>query len=53
MSIDVDADRELTKYFKEAQPWAKWFNVIAPGVELDGLQHDLQRLRDIREEVLK
>ncbi|HPE12434.1 MAG TPA: hypothetical protein PL091_08030 [Actinomycetota bacterium] len=53
VSIDVDADRELTKYFKEAQPWAKWFNVIAPGAELDGLQHDLQRLRDIREEVLK
>ncbi len=53
VSIDVDADRELTEYFRATSPWAKWFNVIAPGAALDGLQHDLLRLRDIREEVLR
>lgn len=53
VSIDLDADRELTAYFRESSPWSTWFNVIDPIAELSELQQDLLRLRDIREEVLK
>lgn len=30
VTINADADRELTEYFKRTQPWDEWFNVIAP-----------------------
>lgn len=30
VTIDADADRELTDFFAREQPWDRWFNVIAP-----------------------
>lgn len=30
VTISEEADRELTEFFREEQPWDRWFNVIAP-----------------------
>lgn len=30
VTINAEADKELTEYFAEHQPWDRWFNVIAP-----------------------
>lgn len=49
ISIDAEADRELTTYFADRDPWNEWFNVITPVADLDELRYDLQRMRDVRE----
>lgn len=57
VTIDADADRELTDYFAKEQPWDRWFNVIAPApgdaknarsIDSDS---DLEDLEDTGEEV--
>ena len=30
VTLSAAADAELTRYFREEQPWDRWFNVIAP-----------------------
>lgn len=30
VTIDAEADRELTEFFARKKPWDRWFNVIAP-----------------------
>lgn len=49
VTIDVEADRELTSYFRAEQPWDRWFNVITPGAPIDKLRADLVRLGEIHE----
>ncbi|MHB8796582.1 MAG: hypothetical protein ACYC90_14150, partial [Candidatus Nanopelagicales bacterium] len=49
VTIDSDADRELTEFFATAKPWAGWFNVIGPaGQPLSALHDDLSALAEIR-----
>lgn len=47
VTIDLDADRELTEYFAETNPWDRWFNVITPAQPIDTLRRDLHRLSDL------
>ena len=30
VTLNAQADKELTEYFRREQPWERWFNVIAP-----------------------
>lgn len=30
VALSAEADAELTRYFRDEQPWDRWFNVIAP-----------------------
>lgn len=47
VTMDLDADRELTKYFAETKPWERWFNVITPERPIATLAHDLHRLSEL------
>ncbi|RRD36691.1 hypothetical protein EII31_03800 [Leucobacter sp. OH2974_COT-288] len=62
VQIDAAADKELTEYFAETQPWERWFNVISPSpqevqatangatvteVPIINLRNDLRALRDM------
>lgn len=44
VTIDLDADQELTQYFAETNPWERWFNVITPDQPIATLRRDLHRL---------
>lgn len=48
VTVDVDADRELTRYFAETNPWARWFNVITPGQPIQDLRTDLHKLSQLK-----
>lgn len=48
VTIDADADAELTKFFNETKPWERWFNVISPIAPIIDLQADLLKLAVIR-----
>lgn len=49
VTIDAEADRELTDYFRAERPWARWFNVVTPTSPIEELQADLLRLRAIHQ----
>jgi hypothetical protein len=49
VTIDAEADRELTEYFETEQPWERWFNVITPAASIDKLRKDLVKLRDMHD----
>ncbi len=49
VTMDVDADRELTDYFAFHRPWDRWFNVITPGQPVGKLQDDLVRLQNMHD----
>ncbi len=48
VTVDVDADRELTRYFAETNPWARWFNVITPGQPIQDLRTDFHKLSQLK-----
>lgn len=47
VTIDADADRELTDYFARTDPWADWFNVISPDLSIGSLKDELHLLSDL------
>jgi hypothetical protein len=47
VTIDINADLELTKYFASTKPWERWFNVITPAQKIKNLKRDLHRLSTI------
>lgn len=48
VTIDLEADRELTAYFAETQPWERWFNVITPKQPIRALRVDLHKLSALK-----
>ncbi|MFT2753822.1 hypothetical protein [Clavibacter sp. Sh2088] len=48
VTIDADADSELTKFFEDQSPWDRWFNVISPIAPIVDLKSDLLKLAEIR-----
>jgi hypothetical protein len=49
VTVDAEADRELTDYFASEQPWSRWFNVITPNDHIDKLREDLIRLKSLHD----
>lgn len=49
VTIDAEADMELTSYFAKEQPWERWINVITPRAPIGKLRADLLQLRGIHE----
>jgi hypothetical protein len=50
VTIDAEADAELTDYFNAEQPWERWFNVISPNEPIGKLRDDLVRLKSIHDQ---
>ncbi len=48
VTIDTDADRELTEYFAQDKPWGQWFKVITPSRPIDSLREDLHKLSALK-----
>lgn len=48
VTIDAEADAELTKFFMDESPWDRWFNVISPVAPIVDLRDDLVKLAQIR-----
>lgn len=48
VTIDLQADYELTQYFAEVRPWDRWLNVIAPFQPLSNLKTDLHKLSTLK-----
>jgi len=47
VTINIDADRELTRYFADTKPWKRWFNVITQDRQIESLKRDLHRLSSL------
>lgn len=52
VTIDPDADKELTTFFANEEIWDRWFNVIAPfDLPIGDLKNDLVQLAAIKEQL--
>lgn len=49
VTIESEADEELSKFFADTKPWGRWFNVVSPMAPIVDLQNDLLKLAQIRE----
>lgn len=50
VTIDAEADQELTDYFAAERPWDRWFNVITPDSTVSKLRDDLLRMRQLHDD---
>lgn len=48
VTIDAEADAELSRFFADESPWDRWFNVISPIAPIVDLKDDLVKLARIR-----